>query len=106
MGTIICSWYKGTPVKRGTLENGVFTRDNVPLLWDVFATLEPDVLKKLEQLRCRKIVLNLRDGRRVETTVENFKSSRTMMIGNPDKRLQHVLNITKIAVNDRQKTMF
>lgn len=106
MGTLICSWYKGTPVKRGTLENKIFTRDNVPLLWNIYSTLEPDVLKKLQELGCRKIVLNLRDGRRVETTVENFKSSRTMMIGNPDKRLQHVLNITKIAVNDKQKTMF
>ena len=106
MGTIICSWYKGSPVKRGTLEDGVFTRDNVPLLWDVFATLEPDVLKKLEQLRCKKIVLNLRDGRTVETTVGKFLSSRTMEIGNPDKRIQHVLNIKKLAVNSSQGTMF
>ena len=103
MKQIIYSYYKGADKKekRGTLQDGVFYRDRVPLVWGRFIGLEVDVIEQLEKLGCIRMDFDLRSGKKVLTTLERFKGSMTKNTGVPDKRLQYFFDTEQEKVKPK-----
>jgi hypothetical protein len=97
----IYSHYKKPKVRRGTLDAGVFYRDNTPLVFDKFISLEPDVLDQLERLGCTRLRFRTRDNNEFITTLAKFKAAQVRDIGVPDKRPQHLYDTTKKETKDQ-----
>jgi len=89
---LIFTTYKEPKEKRGTLMGGIFYRDNTPLVWNRFISLEPDVVTKLEEYGCKEMQFVLRGGEKIVTTVEKFKDSMTRVVGTPNKRKQYLFD--------------
>ena len=96
----------GRMVKRGSLDNGFFRRDNCPYVWNSFISLEPNVLEQLEQKGCMKMVFSMRDGKIISTDPKSFRlGSVSREMGMPDKRLQFLYNTNQPKKNEKQLEM-
>ena len=102
MKQIIYSYYKvGKKEKRGTFSNGVFFRNRVPVIWDRYIALELDVIEQLEKLGCAYLDFDLRDGKKIRTTIERFKGSPIKDMGKPDKRKQYLFDIQQASIKPK-----